>query len=157
MILESIKSGDFRTRVTIQVPIRPRGADGSFSLEWANLRDVWCSFIPLDNPTRPARNTWSAEGKETQFAGQQRSQQRWVLFMRAQPEKITTTWRIAYGDLIYNITESMLVSQVKKMVRLIVIENTSQKDSTAVNYQVVVDSNGNNLVDSNDNYIVAKI
>ena len=157
MILESIKVGDFRTRATIQVPVRPRGADGSYTVAWANLRDVWCSFIPLDNPTRPARQTWSSEGREFQFAGQQRGQQKWVVTIRAQPEKFTTTWRLVRGSDVFNVTEAMLISQVQKMVRLTVIENLSQKDSAVAAYNIVVDSTGKFLVDSNGSYIVAKI
>lgn len=131
MTLEGIQVGDFRTRVQIQSRVMVRSSDGGYTPVWAAVRSVWAAFIPLDNPTRPARNTWSSEGKEVQFAGQNRSTQKHVIFIRAQPETIQTTWRLTTGGRVLNISEALLISNVKKMVRIIAIENISQPENAA--------------------------
>ncbi len=132
MILNVIEVGQFRTRMSLQTPTMVRSLDGSYVVAWAELRKVWANFIALDNATRPMRETWSSEGTEKNFAGQQRSQQTHVISIRAQPENIDPSWRlvkIGTDNRVFNITEALLLQNVRKMVRIKAQENVSQPDN----------------------------
>ena len=157
MILEALNVGDFRTRLSLQTPVRIRSTDGGYTTGWAEIRKVWASFIPLDNPTRPARSTWSSEGSEKPFSGQLWSQQKHVIFIRAQPENVQTDWRLVKlgnDNRVYNINEVLLIANVRKMIRIIARENVSQPDDATAAYTIMVDDNNNPMLDDNGGYIV---
>jgi head-tail adaptor len=157
MTLEALEPGDYRHRFDLQAPVRVRNVDGGYSTAWAVIRSVWTNIIPLDNPTRPARQTWSNEGREVNHAGQQSNTRKQVFMIRYVPEEIGTTWRMVKGSEVYNITEAMTISGVQKQIRIVGTRNLTKTADVAATYAVVVDSNGIQVVDSNGNYIVALI
>lgn len=131
MILEAIDPGTFRTRLSLQTPTRTQNADGSFTVTWTELRKVWASFLPVVGVQGSSGSRWTPMGSEKSFAGQQRSQQRHMIYIRAQPENIQTDWRlvrIGTDNRVFNITETLLISGVRKMIRIVAQENVSQPD-----------------------------
>lgn len=157
MLFEPIRPGDFRNPMQLQVPIRTRGSDGSFAVAWALLRTVRVAFASLDNPQRPMKTAIASQGSEKEFASASFATMRHVLYIRAQPERVSPDWRLAdiFHNRVFNLTEAVLVQNVNRIVRLVAMENISVRETAAATYSVMLDDSGNTVTDDTGEYTVS--
>ncbi len=159
----AIDTAKLRNRVGIQVPIRTRGVQGSFSIAWALLRTIYCQIQPIFSPT-DFQGAWRStkQGKEMAFAGKTRSQTTHVITSRVQPEWLTQDMRlveaIKQGDnpvyRIFNITEALMLENIRNEMRFEVAENISDPESATADYNVLYDDLGYSMTGDDGEYVV---
>ena len=108
-----MRAGDLRHRVSLQRQAASKDSFGQRLLTWETMTQMQCRISPIS-------------GKEAAIAGQMRSEITHEISCRYRPEfadpKIASTYRILFGNRIFNISSSVNRDERNREMTLMVVE-----------------------------------
>ena len=157
-----IRAGQLRNRMSLQVPIRSRTAQGGVLVEWAELREIYVGVQSMYDMNL-VNNSFRVKNMtvEKQVAGKISDYQSHRITIRAQTERITPDMRLVETNYsqnspyyrVFNIVEVNMLENKREEMALGVKETPCDNDSADNAFDVLLDDQGYAMIGDNSEYI----
>ncbi len=156
-----IRAGQLRNRLSLQVPIRSRTAEGGYHVDWAELRQIYAAIQQVYDTDLP-HNAFRVRStvREMDFAAKTSAYQTHRITCRAQAEFITTDMRLVNTIYkqnlpyyqVFNIIEAVPIMGIRDEMTIAVKETPCDRESATARYNVLFDDDGIAVLNADGTY-----